>query len=284
MVEVFYAWLENLWAALWESFDLLPDATDILVVALGVYWLLMRIRGTRAAQMALGVLLLLLIWQLSDLLELATLGFLLDNFLASGLLILIVIFQADIRRALTRVGRGFFANAGGQEVHSLEEIVHASESLGQRRNGALIVIERNVQIDEFIEPGTSVQADLTCDMLLAIFVPASPLHDGAVLIRDDKIVSAGCILPLTQRSDLDSSLGTRHRAALGLTEESDALVVVISEETGRVSLVSGGGIAEDLDASRLRRELLRHMGYARVEGETDGEPRPGTVVAAQAES
>ena len=240
MVPVIYAWLTDLWATLWENFDPWRDTIDIVLVAWVVYWLLMRIRGTRAAQMALGLLILVLVWRLSDLLDLATLGFLLDNFRAEGLLILIVIFQADIRRALTRVGRGLFATARSQEVHTIEEIVRACEGLGQRRVGALLAIEREVQLEEFIEVGTTVDADLSREVLVAIFLPYSPLHDGAVLIRRDKIAAAGCILPLALRSNIPSTLGTRHRAAFGLTEETDALVIVVSEETGKISLVSSG--------------------------------------------
>lgn len=279
MVEVFYAWLGSLWAALWKDFDPFSDVLDIAVVAFAVYWLLIRIRGARAAQMLAGILVLLLVWLLSDLLDLATLGFLLDNFLSSGLLILIVIFQSDIRRALTRVGRGLFASARGHEAHSLEEIVRASESLSQNRFGALLVIERSVQLDDFVELGTPLGADLSRDLLVSIFVPTSPLHDGAVLVRDDKVVAAGCILPLTTRAGLPRSLGTRHRAALGLTEESDALAIVVSEETGSISLVSAGEIDEDLDGSGLRQALLRLAGYARGDDGAGGELRPGSAAA-----
>ena len=270
MVEVFYAWLENLWANLWENFDPFRDAIDIVLVACAVYWLLMRIRGTRAAQMLLGLLILVLVWRMSDLLDLATMGFLLDNFLSSGLLILIVIFQADIRRALTRVGRGFFAAARSKELHSLEEIVHACESLGERRIGALLALERDVRLDEFIHLGTPIQAELSRDLLVAIFQPVSPLHDGAVLVREDRVAAAGCILPLALRSDIRTEFGTRHRAAVGLTEETDALVFVVSQETGRISLVSAGEIVEDLDGPGLRQALLRLTGYAHA-GDASGD-------------
>ena len=257
MTEALFEWLTDLSTSLFENFHPVWDTLDIFVVALAVYWLLMRIRGTRAAQMTLGLLMLVLIWRLSDLFELATVGFLLDRFWTSGLIILIIIFQSDIRRALTRVGGGLFASSRSQGARSIEEIVRACQALAQRRVGALLAIEREIEIGEFVEPGTSLDAELSRDLLIALFLPYSPLHDGAVLIRRDRIASAGCILPLALRSDIPTTLGTRHRAAVGITEETDALVVVVSEETGRISLVTAGEIAEDLDGPHLREALQR---------------------------
>src|SRR5262245_7828032 len=228
----------------------------------------MRIKGTRAAQMALGLLILVLAWRLASLLELATMSLLLDNFLSSGLLILIVIFQSDIRRALTRVGRGVFGSTRTQEAHTIEEIVRACQALAQRRVGALVAIEREVHLDEFVEQGTTLDAELTRDLLISIFLPYSPLHDGAVVVRRDRIATAGCILPLAMRATLSSALGTRHRAAVGVTEETDALVVVVSEETGKISLVAGGEIREDLDGPHLRQALLELSGGA-TESDSD---------------
>jgi diadenylate cyclase len=263
-----YAWLADLWTTLWENFDVWRDTADIVVVAFCIYWLLMRIKGTRAAQMALGLLMLVLVWRLSDLFGLATLGFLLDNFLSSGLLILIVIFQADIRRALSRVGRGLFSAARTEDPHTIEEIVRACQVLVQRRIGALLALERHVQLDEFVESGARIDAEVSRDLLMALFQPQSPLHDGAVVIRRGRVVFAGCILPLALRGELSPALGTRHRAALGLTEETAAIVLVVSEETGRMSLVRGGEIIEDLDAANLRRALLVLTG----DGDADEDP------------
>jgi diadenylate cyclase len=277
VVPLVYEWIAERWEAFSENFNPWQDTLDILVVAWVVYWLLMRIKGTRAAQMALGLLILVLAWRLADLLELATVSFLLDNFLSSGLLILIVIFQADIRRALTRVGRGLFASARTQEAHTIEEIVRACQALAQRRVGALIAIERDVQIDEFVEQGTPLDAELSRDLVISLFLPYSPLHDGAAIVRRDRIASAGCILPLAMRGDLAQALGTRHRAAIGITEETDALVVVVSEETGKVSLVIGGEIHEDLDGPHLRQALLEATG-----GTREPEPEaPGSTEAAE---
>ena len=263
MTWLVYTWLLDRWETFAENFQPLRDSLDILVVAWCVYWLLMRIKGTRAAQMALGLLILVLAWRLSDLLELATVSFLLDNFLSSGLLILIVIFQADVRRALTRVGRGLFASTRTQAAHTIEEIVRACQALAQRRVGALVAIEREVQIDEFVEQGTPLDAELSRDLLISLFLPYSPLHDGAVVVRRDRVASAGCILPLAMRGNVPGALGTRHRAAIGITEETDALVVVVSEESGKISLVAGGEIREDLDGPHLRQALLELTGGAR---------------------
>lgn len=265
MTEALFEWLTDLWTSLSENFHPIWDTLDILVVALAVYWLLMRIRGTRAAQMTLALLMLVLVWRLSDLFELATVGLLLDRFWTEGLIILIVIFQGDIRRALTRVGGGLFSSASSQKARSIEEIVRACQALAQRRVGALLAIEREVDISEFVEAGTTVDAELSRDLLIALFLPYSPLHDGAVVIRRDRIASAGCILPLALRSELPSTLGTRHRAAVGISEETDALVVVVSEETGRISLVTAGEIAEDLDGPHLREALQRLAGGSRGE-------------------
>ncbi len=271
MVEQIYDWLRDVWTSLSENYHPFWDTLDIFIVAYVVYWLLMRIKGTRAAQMALGLLILVLAWRLSHLLDLATVRLLLDNFMTWGALILIVIFQADIRRALSRMGRGLFAPVRSQEVHTIEEVVRACQTLEQRRIGALIAFEREVQLDEFIEAGQLLDAELTRDLLVSIFVPYSPLHDGAVLIRRDRVAAAGCILPLALRAELPPALGTRHRAALGLTEETDALVIVVSEETGRISLVHTGDIQEDLDAPRLRQALLELTGHARLEDDDEAD-------------
>jgi uncharacterized protein (TIGR00159 family) len=206
---------------------------------------------------------LVLVWILSEQLELATLGFLLDNFLTWGVLIVIVIFQADIRRALLRVGGGLFQSAPRQEAQAIEEIVRACQALAQRRVGSLVVIEREVPLEEYLELGTRLDAELTRDLLIALFLPYSPLHDGAVVVREGRVAAAGCILPLALRGNLPGALGTRHRAALGVAEETDAIAIVVSEETGRISLVASGELLEDLDAPNLRQALLRLAGVIR---------------------
>ena len=256
MTEAIFAWILDLWRTLSGNFQWV-DLLDIVLVACAVYWVLILLRGTRAAQMMLGLLILVFAWLLSGQLQLATLGFILDNFLQGLFLIVIVIFQADIRRALMRVGRGFLSTNQGQEAQAIEEIVRASQALAQRRVGALIVIEGDISLEEYMELGTAIDAELTRDLLVALFLPYSPLHDGALVIRRSRVAAAGCILPIALQGHLDAALGTRHRAALGIAEETDAVAVVVSEETGRISLVVGTEINEDLDAPILRQELLR---------------------------
>jgi uncharacterized protein (TIGR00159 family) len=259
--------IEYLWALLIElrefvasNFDPLRDSIDLLVVTIAVYWLLLLLRGTRAVQILVGLIVLIALAVVSELLQLATVGMILDTFLQSILIVIVILFQNDIRRALARVGRGFFPNVAAQEESQLlEEVVRAAQTLAQRRVGALIVLERESSLDDQIEVGTRISARVSKELLVSLFAPSSPLHDGAVLIQDGQVASAGCILPLTLRSDLPEGVGTRHRAAVGITEETDALVVVVSEETGTISVVLGGEMMRGLDAPRLRvvlREIL----------------------------
>ena len=257
MVEWVYAWLSDLVSTLFGNYHAVWDTLDIAMVAFLVYWILLLIRGTRAAQMTLGLLVLVLLWLLSNLFELATLRYMLDVVLSWGVLIVIVIFQADIRRALMRVGRGLFQPAPRQEAHAIEEIVRACQSLSQRRVGALIAIERDVALEEYLELGTPIDADLSRNLLISIFLPYSPLHDGAVIVREERVAAAGCILPLALGGHLPGAIGTRHRAAHGIAEETDAIAIAVSEETGKVALVAGRETYDDLEAAELRQALTR---------------------------
>ena len=283
MVPVIYEWVLELWSTLAANFHW-NDLVDILLMAFAVYWLLLLIRGTRAAQMVLGLLILVLVWLLSRQRDLRVTGFILDGFAPVLALILVVIFQADIRRALTRVGRGLFTGAPRQEAQAVEEVVRASQSLAQRRVGALMVIEREVGLDEYLELGTRIDSELSRELLVALFLPYSPLHDGAVVVREGRIAAAGCILPLALQSNLPSTLGTRHRAALGITDETDSIAVAVSEETGRISLVCGDELRDDLDGPRLRQELLALTGNVRSQDEESQEDARELEVAAQPES
>lgn len=253
---------ETLWSLFADQvagFDPVRDVIDIALVTLAVYWLLLLIRGTRAVQILIGLLLLLGASLASQAFELTTLQWILDNFLASAVLIIIVLFQADIRRALARVGRGVFpAVAKREETQVAEEVARAAQALAQRGVGALLVIERETHVSDLIEAGTTIDGALKRDLLISIFLPSSPLHDGAVLIQAGRVAQAGCILPLTLREDLPEGVGTRHRAAVGITEESDAVAVVVSEETRALSVVAGGFLAHGLDGARLR-EVLRDL-------------------------
>jgi uncharacterized protein (TIGR00159 family) len=253
---------DALWSLITEqfgSFDPVRDVIDIALVTLGVYWLLLLIKGTRAIQILIGLLLLLGANLASQAFELNTLQWILDNFLSSAVLIIIVLFQADIRRALARVGRGVFPSAANrEETQVAEEVARAAQVLAQRGIGALIVLERENHVADLIEAGTAVDGALKRDLLISLFLPSSPLHDGAVVIQGGRIAQAGCILPLTLREDLPEGVGTRHRAAVGITEESDAVAVVVSEETRALSVVAGGVLGHGLDGARLR-EVLRDL-------------------------
>lgn len=249
-----------------SRFDPFRDTVDILLVAAGIYWLLLLIRGTRAIQILVGLIVLIALSLASQLFQLAALGLILDRLLEPAVLIIVILFQNDIRRALARVGRGFFPSFSAQrEIQVVEEIVRAAGDLSQRRHGALIVMERESNLGDLIEAGVLVDASLSKELLASIFHPSSPIHDGAVVIQEGRISSAGCILPLTLRTDLPEGLGTRHRAAVGITEETDALVVVVSEETANISVVLGGEMLRGLDAPRLRVVLREVLGGERTE-------------------
>ncbi|MCP3984260.1 MAG: TIGR00159 family protein [bacterium] len=235
------------------NFDPVRDTLDILVVSLGIYWLLLLLKGTRAIQILLGLLALLALRLVSDLFDLVTLSWILENFLASAVLIIIVLFQADIRRVLARVGRGVFPRISErQESQILEEVVRASRDLAEKRVGALVVLERDTGLEDMVEVGTAIDSLVTKELLTSIFLPYSPIHDGAVIVSEGRVSFAGCILPLALTTDLPDGVGTRHRAALGITEETDAVVVVVSEETGGISVVVGGKLTRNLSAPMLR--------------------------------
>ncbi|MBW2236032.1 MAG: TIGR00159 family protein [Deltaproteobacteria bacterium] len=251
--------LLEIWSYIQENFHPIWDSLDILAVTFAVYWLLLLIRGTRAVQMLTGLLVLIAVRLISDWAQLATVGLILENFFTWGVIIIIILFQQDIRRALARMGRGFFpAVSRREETQMLEEIVRAAQTLASKRVGALVVLERETRLDDLIEAGVRLEAVPTKELLTAIFLPYSPLHDGAVVVQDGRLTYAGCVLPLTLRSDLPEGVGTRHRAAVGITEDSDAVVVVVSEESAAISVVVAGEMTRDLDAPRLR-EVLRDL-------------------------
>ena len=241
------------WDFVSTNFDPARDVVDIVLVGLAIYWLLLLIRGTRAVQILVGLFVLIALSLASEMFQLATLGLILERFLESAVLIIIVLFQHDIRRALARVGRGFFPSVSAQqESQILEEVVRAAQGLARKQVGALIVLQRETVLDDQIDAGIAIDASVSKELLTAIFLHSSPIHDGAVVIQEGRIGSAGCILPLTLRTDLPEGVGTRHRAAVGITEETDAVVIVVSEETATISVVMGGQMLQGLDAPRLR--------------------------------
>jgi uncharacterized protein (TIGR00159 family) len=233
------------------------DVADITIIAFIAYQIIKLIRGTRTAQMLVGFLVVCGVYLGSQYFELHTLNWVLSNFLASLILVVVVIFQNDIRRALTQVGSGRGLGGAERVAHgqAIEEVVRSAVLLASKKIGALIVLERDVNLNEFIEVGTPIEGRVSRELLHAVFQTTSPIHDGAVIIQHGRVSAAGCFLPLTQNPNVSKTLGTRHRAAIGLTEETDAVVVVVSEEEGKISLVREGRIIRDLDAGTLRNTL-----------------------------
>ncbi|MGE3178388.1 MAG: diadenylate cyclase CdaA [Vicinamibacterales bacterium] len=249
----------NWWSALLNrpAFDW-RDLLDILVVSVLVYEVLKLIRGTRAVQMALGGGVFVALFYGSRWAHLETVNWLIRNLLGYLVFAVIVLFQSDIRRALAHLGRApffrYFAKAESAE-ESIEELAVAAGMLSKQRIGAIIVIERQIGLRNYIEGGIPLDAVMTYDLLVSIFQRSSPLHDGAVIVQEDRIAAAACFLPLTVNPKLSKELGSRHRAAIGLTEENDAVAVVISEETGSISVVADGDLERGLDTEALRARL-----------------------------
>lgn len=236
------------------------DLIDIGVMAFVIYRVLLLIKGTRALQMLWGLLLLVPINYLATALALDTISSILDRFAGYFVLAIIILFQDDIRRALARVGNPLFPDLTKQEeTQILEEMQRAVFAMAQEHVGAIIVIEREGNLAEYVDVGTRLDARVSNELLQAIFQTSSPIHDGAVVIQKDRVAAAGCFLPLTTNPEVSKALGTRHRAAIGLTETNDAVAMVVSEEEGRVSLVVGGKIKAMADGNALREELQKHF-------------------------
>lgn len=229
---------------------------DILFVAFIIYELLALIKGTRAALMLIGVAALAVIVYFSHIAELATLNWLVNSVVPYAGFALIVVFAPEIRQALVRLGRRLtLSRTPASVVDAYDDIVLAANLFSQNQTGALIVIEREIGLRTYIESGVPLDAHLSYDLLATIFRPSAPLHDGAVIVRRDRIAAAACFLPLSMNPVLSTQLGTRHRAAIGVTEETDAIAVVVSEETGGISLALGGQIERDLTVDQLRERM-----------------------------
>jgi diadenylate cyclase len=243
-----------------EALVVLRDVLDIGIVAAILYWTLALIRGTRAMQMAIGLGLVFVVHQVARAAGLFTIWTILDTLLTYIVLIIVILFQNDIRRALMRVGSRplLKSQRTERETRVIEEVSKAAGALAQKRIGALIAFERDAMLDEFIEPGTEMDASVSKELLYGIFIPSfeNPMHDGAVIIREGRVWQAGAFLPITPGPQADRTLGARHRAALGLSEETDAVVVVVSEERGAISLCFNGNIVRNLDAKSLRDALF----------------------------
>ena len=247
------------------GFPALPFAAviDILVLAIVIYQVLALVRGTRAFHMLIGVGIVGLLMVFAHLAKLATIDWLVSRFLPYMGIALIIVFSAEIRLVLSRLGRNFTRSrlTPAAAAESYDDIVLAANLFAQNRTGALMVIEREIGLRTYIESGVPLDAKLTYDLLVTIFQPSAPLHDGAVILRRDRVAAAACFLPLSMNPRISTQLGTRHRAAIGITEESDAIAVVVSEETGSVTLAVAGAIERDISIEHLRERLseLLHL-------------------------
>ncbi|MGI6686305.1 MAG: diadenylate cyclase CdaA [Bacillota bacterium] len=241
--------------------NVFAEILDILIVAYVIYKLLMLIKGTRAVQLIKGILFLLIASNISDFFNLYTIKWILDQTWATIFVALAVIFQPELRRALEQIGRGqFFVRMNnelgmGDMLRLIDEVTRCVLKMARTNTGTLIILERETGINDYIETGIKIDGIVSAEFLSNIFVPQTPLHDGAVIIRGDRVIAAGCFLPLSDNPYLDSSLGTRHRAALGITEISDALAVIVSEETGTISIAYEGKLVRYLEERTLRDKL-----------------------------
>jgi diadenylate cyclase len=242
--------------------NLTIDILDILIVAFLFYRLFMLIKGTRATQMFVGLFLLIIVSFIARWLNLNALNWILSSLKTVWVIAFVILFQPELRRALTMLGQnrfiGIFLKV--EETGTVSEIVKACHQLTMKQLGAIIVIEQDVGLKNYIETGTPLDARVTSELLVTVFTPPSPLHDGAVIIDKNRVVAAGCILPLSSNPRLGRSLGTRHRAGLGLSEETDAIVIIVSEETGMISLAIGGKLRRKLDINTLRNDLVSIIG------------------------
>ncbi len=241
-------------------FDLLEslrwqDVVDIFIVSYIIYRFIMLIRGTRAVRMLAGIVVLLVVYFGARELEFMTLYWLLGTFLSSIFLVIIIVFQRDIRRALTQMGQTPFAKTHTEAAETLDEICQAVQLLSHKKIGSLIVMERETGLRDYIESSHPIDAKLSHELLVSLFHTSSPLHDGGVVVGGDRILSARCVLPLTKNPYISKSLGTRHRAAIGISEETDAVIIVVSEETRAISLVQHGAIVSGLEIKELRSRL-----------------------------
>ena len=275
----------NVWEAVkmfFRSFNWITDVLDILIVAFAIFGIIKLVRDSRAEQLLKGFVLLGLAYGAAHLLELTAIKYLLQILFDNALIILAVIFQPELRRALERVGHSGFSRfkvLGGGEAGeyvkqwktAIAAVCSAAEALQKERMGALIVIERSTRLGEIARSGTELNADPTAELLGNIFFNKAPLHDGATIIREGKIYAAGCILPLTEDNTMSRSLGTRHRAAVGMSENSDALAVVVSEETGTISLAKGGELVRDFTAETLREALENEIIWSSVRADEQDE-------------
>ncbi|MNJ47522.1 diadenylate cyclase CdaA [Paenibacillus fonticola] len=244
--------------------DTIKDIVDILIVTYIIYHLILLVRGTRAVQLLKGILFLVVIWAVSTWFDLYTLKWLMNQMFTFGVLAIFIIFQPELRRALEQLGRGklFGRSTADEEEFGKEvsEIMKAINYLSRRKIGALIVFERDTGLNEYTESGIPVQSIITSQLLINIFIPNTPLHDGAVIIQGQRIAAAACYLPLSENPFISKELGTRHRAAIGISEVGDAVSIIVSEETGQISLAVDGQIVRDINEESLISKLFEELG------------------------
>ncbi|WP_425589639.1 diadenylate cyclase CdaA [Fictibacillus terranigra] len=235
----------------------ISQIVDILLVTYVFYKLIMLIRGTKAVQLLKGIVIIVAVWLASSFFELRTMSWLMDKAITYGLLAIIIIFQPELRRALEQLGRGkLFSRTGLADEEEMENsinaIVKSTSYMAKRRIGAIMSFERETGLTDYVETGIPIHSKLSSELLTNIFVPNTPLHDGAVILRQDEVVAAGCYLPLTESPFVSKELGTRHRAAIGVSEVTDAITVVVSEETGGISVTKNGEIHRNLNEEMLK--------------------------------
>lgn len=244
------------------------DLIDVIVVAFLVYFLINLIKETRGMQLFKGLIFIGVVFLISTIFKLTALNYILATTVQIGLFALVVIFQPELRNILERLGRfslitNIISASGNEEKkiisQTIKAVVTSAENMSRTRTGALMVLERETRLGEYLSTGTQINADVSSRLLENIFVPNTPLHDGAVIIRNDKIITAGCVLPLTANNNISPDLGTRHRAAIGLSEATDAVVVVVSEESGKISVAMNGTLTRNLMPANLEKMLSKVM-------------------------
>ncbi len=267
----FQSYINELQANPWQYFTL---ALDIVIVCFLLYEFVKFTKKSRVWQLLKGIAWLIIITILSNVLRLRILNFILTSFMTYGVIALLVIFQPELRRALEQLGSSTFTKMFGMDKslrdktkEDIYKVAIATQELAKTKTGALIVFERDIKIQDIIETGVEINSVVSPQLLVNIFVPNTPLHDGAVVIANNQILSAACILPLTDDKEMARGLGTRHRAAIGISKESDAIVVVVSEETGKVSIAKDGTLIADVSEDALKRILMKHLVTARFGSE-----------------
>ncbi|PMP63015.1 MAG: TIGR00159 family protein [Sulfurihydrogenibium sp.] len=234
------------------------DVIDILLVSVILYYLLKFLAGTRGWQILIGLLLLLSVWMLAKILHLNTLEWIFENLWSIGIFLVFVIFQPELRRGLAKLGeKGIFRFLSPTNKKVVDEVIRACLFMAERKIGSLIVFERNVDLTNYIEGQVKIDSEVSSELLITIFTPQTPLHDGAVIIKEGKIAFARCFLPLTISTDVPSNIGTRHRAAIGISEETDAVAIVVSEERGEISISVDGKLYRNLDTLGIRKKLYK---------------------------